>query len=237
MDYSKSGAVQLIRTGITPYREIWELQKSLFKVVSENRNIHYLIVTGHPPVITLGKSGGRNNLVSDEAVLQSQGIEVIEIDRGGDVTYHGPGQVVLYPILDLSCFKEDIDWYLRQLEEVVIATLDEYGIDTERIPGLTGVWVKNNKICAIGVKVTRWVTMHGLALNISTHLDHFNHIIPCGITDKGVTSILRETGNNIDSNDIVKKLCDHFSEIFNIEIMDAINPFQIKDFSKSDFIK
>lgn len=208
----------MIRAGITPYREIWDLQKSLFASVSETRKDHYLIITEHPPVITLGKSGGRNNLVTTENELSHQGIDVIEIDRGGDVTYHGPGQLVVYPILDLSQFREDVDWYLRCLEDVVIATLDTFSIQAGRIPGLTGVWVKNNKICAIGVKVTRWVTMHGLALNISTDLDHFNHIIPCGITDKGVTSIFKELGNNIDQNDVVKKLCGHFEKIFRVKI-------------------
>jgi len=213
------GTVRLIHTGVAAYREIWDLQKSLFEAVSETRKAHYLIITEHPPVITLGKSGGRSNLVTTENELHRQGIEVIEIDRGGDVTYHGPGQVVVYPIMDLSQFRQDVDWYLRCLEDVVIATLDEFSIQSGRIPGLTGVWVQNNKICAIGVKVTRWVTMHGLALNISTHLDHFNHIIPCGITDKGVTSIFREIGNNIDQNDVVKSLCDHFEKIFRVRIM------------------
>jgi len=210
--------IQLIQTGLTDYSQTWALQKKLFEDVSRNRSRNYLILTEHTPVITIGKSGKSENLLADESLLKSKGIEIIKTDRGGDVTFHGPGQIVGYPILNLSAFKEDVHWYLRKLEDIIIKTLENDKISSTRIPGLTGVWIGNNKICAIGVKITRWVSMHGFALNLSTDLDYFNYIIPCGITDKGITSILKESGNNPDKNGVINSLCENFEKILDVKL-------------------
>jgi lipoyl(octanoyl) transferase len=211
--------IHLIQSGLSDYRKIWDLQRELFEEVTLRRSENYLIVTEHNPVITMGKSTNITNLLADESYLESKGIQVIKIDRGGDITFHGPGQLVFYPILNLSAFEEDLHWYLRKLEDIIIKTLEDFGIKGKRIPGLTGVWVDSNKICAIGVKVTRWVSMHGFALNLSTDLNYFKYIVPCGITDRGITSILRETGNNPDKNDVIKILCSNFEKFFNVKIV------------------
>lgn len=209
--------LEIIESGITDFQEAWDFQKGLFNQVVADRSENFLILTEHNPVITIGKTGSYKNLITDPKHLNSKGINVVEIDRGGDITFHGPGQLVGYPILDLSQFKKDIHWFLRNLEEVIIHTLRDFDIEGERIPDLTGVWVKGNKICAIGVKVTRWVTMHGFALNVSTNLDHFNHIIPCGISGHGVTSIFEQIGNIVDQKDVINSLNHHFAEIFDVQ--------------------
>lgn len=214
----KLNRIKLIQTGITDYRDIWQMQKDLFDEVSETRSANYMILTEHRPVITIGKSGSLDNLIADSSFLEEEGVEIIKIDRGGDITFHGPGQLVGYPILNLSDFREDINWYLRQLEDIIIGTLKTFKIEGDRIPRLTGVWVGNNKICAMGVKVTRWVSMHGFALNLTTDLKYFDYIIPCGITEKGVTSILQETGNNPDKNHVINTLCTNFEKILNVKI-------------------
>ncbi len=211
--------IELIESGITDYHDVWEFQKKLFNQVVEKRSQNFLILTEHKPVITIGKTGSLKNLLTEPSHLISKGIDIIEIDRGGDITFHGPGQLIGYPILDLSQFRKDVHWYLRNIEEVIIQTLKDFRIQGDRIPGLTGVWVKKKKICAIGVKVSRWVTMHGFALNISTNLDYFNHIIPCGISDHGVTSVFEETGNNVDQKDVIRSLYRYFSEIFRVQLI------------------
>jgi lipoyl(octanoyl) transferase len=208
--------IELIKPGITNYHEAWDYQKKLFDKVVRERSQNYLILTEHHPVITIGKTGSQNNLLTPPSQLSSKGIDLVEIDRGGDITFHGPGQMVGYPILDLSQFHKDIHWYLRTIEEVIIRVLKGFGIQGKRIPDLTGVWVNDKKICAIGVKVTRWVTMHGFALNISTDLNYFNHIIPCGISDHGVTSIFEEIGNIVDQNDVINSLCNNFNILFDV---------------------
>ncbi|MBA7524330.1 Octanoyltransferase [subsurface metagenome] len=210
--------IQLIQSGLTDYNQIWDLQRELLEKVTASRSENYLILTEHNPVITIGKSGNIKNLLVDESYLKTKGIEITKIDRGGDITFHGPGQLVGYPILNLSAFEKDVHWYLRKLEEIIIKTLEIFGIEGKRIPGLTGVWVGDNKICAIGVKVTRWVSMHGFALNLSTDLNYFKYIVPCGISDKGITSILKETGNNPDKNDVINNLCTNFEKILNVKI-------------------
>jgi len=210
--------IHIIQSDLSDFSQIWDLQRELLEKVTLSRSENYLIITEHNPVITIGKSGNIKNLLADESYLESKGIEIIKIDRGGDITFHGPGQLVFYPILNLSAFEEDVHWYLRKLEEIIIKTLVDFGIEGKRIPGLTGVWVGDNKICAIGVKVTRWVSMHGFALNLSTDLNYFKHIVPCGIPDKGITSILKETGNNPDKNDVIKVLCSNFGKILNVKI-------------------
>jgi lipoyl(octanoyl) transferase len=211
--------LEIIETGITDYHDAWEFQKAVFNQVVENRSQNYLILTEHKPVITIGKTGSLKNLLTEPLHLISKGIKIVEIDRGGDITFHGPGQLIGYPILDLYQFRKDTHWYLRNLEETIIQTLRDFGIQGERIPDLTGVWIQKKKICAIGVKVTRWVTMHGFALNISTNLEYFNHIIPCGIFDHGVTSIVEEIGNIVDQKDVIKSLNHYFADIFGIQII------------------
>ena len=210
--------IQLLDLGVMKYHDAWKMQKQLFKEVTENRNSNYLLLTEHPPVITLGKSSHENNIVTNQNILQSKNIDVVEIDRGGDVTFHGPGQIVGYPILNLEHFKKDIHWYLRSIEEVIIQTLDFFEITAKRLDGLTGVWIHNQKICAIGIKVTRWVTMHGFALNVSTQLDYFNHIIPCGISDKSVTSMEEIKKQKFLTVDVKQKICESFKKIFDIDI-------------------
>lgn len=195
---------------------MWDVQRDLYqRVLSENSG-PYLILTEHDPVITIGKSGSRENLLANSRFLEDRGIDVIENDRGGDITFHGPGQIVGYPIMNLTDFKKDIHWYLRSLEEVIIKTLGLYDLDAARSDGLTGVWIGNRKICAIGVKTSRWITMHGFALNVNTELDYFDLIVPCGIRDKTVTSISSELGNTIDINDVNNKVISQFENVFEV---------------------
>lgn len=178
-----------INLGRTRYADAWELQKKIFSARLEKKIPDVLLLTEHEPVFTLGKGADVNHLLASNEELHEKKIDMFHIDRGGDVTFHGPGQIVGYPILDLNNYYCDIHRYLRDLEEVLIQTLSEYEVQATRSEGLTGVWVKNEKIAAIGVKVSRWVTMHGFALNVNTDLQYFERMIPCGIFDKGVTSL------------------------------------------------
>jgi len=218
--------VYLLNKGLLPYRDAWALQKKIFEFVTENRDTHFLILTEHDPVITIGKTGSRQNLLANPEYLKEQKIDLVEIDRGGDITFHGPGQVVGYPILDLISFRKDVHWYLRMLEEVMIGTLKKFDITANRIAGLTGVWVGNTKICAMGIKVTRWITMHGFALNVNTDLNYFQHIIPCGINDRGVTSISKLVGNNVDINHVIKELVGQFEQVFEVTCRSAPQLFE-----------
>ena len=221
--------------GLIDYKECWDYQEGIFlktlKVKSLNRkknsNIptkNFMIFCEHPHVYTIGKNGNKTNLLINNDLLKSKGVDFYETNRGGDITYHGPGQLVAYPIFDLDNFFSDIHKYLRLLEEVVILTLKDYGIKGERSKGETGVWLdvgsKNaRKICAFGVKSSRWVTMHGLALNINTDLSFFNYIVPCGISDKGVTSINKEINNSVCMNELKNKLKSHFKSVFDINFI------------------
>jgi lipoyl(octanoyl) transferase len=185
---------------------------------------HYLLFVEHPPVYTLGKSGNIENVLINEQMRSAKGIEFFRTNRGGDITFHGPQQIVGYPILDLEKFETDIGKYLRHIEEVTILTLAEYGITAGRSPGETGVWIdadkpgKERKICAIGVRSSRWITMHGFALNINTDLSHFNFIIPCGIQNKQVTSLEKELGHKVDYEEAKEKVKRNFEKVFNIEL-------------------
>ncbi len=174
----------------------------------------YLLVLEHPPVYTLGRVTDAANVLASDDELKAIGAEKFEIDRGGDVTFHGPGQLVAYPIIDLSLWKEDLHWFLRTLEESVIALLATYGIAGGRVEGRTGVWVGDEKVCAIGIKCTRWVTMHGLALNVNTDLTYFDRIVPCGIADKGVTSMRRILGREIAMGEVKERYADAFARTF-----------------------
>lgn len=239
MNFHKNKSVQVIDLGIDDYQRVWDYQEDIFKrtvdIKIANRKIadssdqsitqNYLIYCEHPHVYTLGKSGALENLLLDEQGLQEHNAQFYKINRGGDITYHGPGQLVAYPILDLENFFTDIHLYLRNLEEAIILTLKEYDINAGRIEGLTGVWIdfeegKANprKICAMGVKSSRWVTMHGLALNVNTDLSYFQHIVPCGIEDKAVTSMNQELGRDVNMSEVRAKLTDHLATVFEMEI-------------------
>ena len=210
--------VELIKSSITEYSKTWELQKKLLNEVTQKGNKHYIILTEHQPVITLGKGGDLKNLLYKPEYLHSKGIQFFDIDRGGDITFHGPGQLVGYPILNLEKFKKDIHWYMRTLEEVIIQTLKHFSISTQRIKGLTGVWINNKKICAIGLKVSRWVTMHGFALNVNVALNYYNYIVPCGINDKGVTSISEQLKTRISVETVNEIVIKNFAKVFNVKL-------------------
>lgn len=219
--------------GLIDYKEAWNYQTELFEGIVntkiENRKQNketitpnYLLFCEHPHVFTLGKSGSEENLLLNEAMLKMRNAKYYKINRGGDITYHGPGQLVGYPIFDLDNYFTDIHKYMRYLEEAVILTLAEYGIKSGRVEGLTGVWLdgdnaKARKICAMGVKSSRWVTMHGLALNVNADLSYFNNIVPCGISDKAVTSMDVELGKKIDMDEVKKKLKVNFANIFDYD--------------------
>jgi lipoyl(octanoyl) transferase len=229
--------IQYIDWGLIDYKQAWDQQEQLMQdiiaIKMHNRNLenalhemspHKFIMCEHPHVYTLGKSGSEKNLLRTTDELEKIDAAFYKINRGGDITYHGPGQVVGYPILDLDCFFNDIHKYMRCLEEVIILTLKNYNINGTRIAGLTGVWLQaagskpERKICAMGVRLSRWVTMHGFALNANNDLSYFNNIIPCGIDDKAVTSIMEETGESIDIEKLKKQILQNFSNVFESEI-------------------
>jgi len=200
--------------GRTRYAETWDLQHRLFDLRHQSLIDDVLLFTEHEHVYTLGKGGDTNHLLASEEELSKDGTEVFRIDRGGDITYHGPGQIVGYPILDLNQYSPDIHKYLRGLEDVLIDLLQSYGIKGEHEGGLTGVWVGGEKIAAIGVKVSRWVTMHGFALNVNTDLQKFERIIPCGIFHKGVTSMKRILGRELPLEEVEARLTESFASVF-----------------------
>ena len=221
--------IQLLDLGNKDYKDTWDYQEELFKGIVDlkiqKRNSpeiitsNYFLYVEHPHVYTLGKSGDFSNLLLSEKQLSEKGATFYKINRGGDITYHGPGQIVGYPILDLENFFTDIHKYLRFLEEAIILTLAEYGLKTERSPGETGVWFDvgtpfARKICALGVRASRWVTMHGFALNVNADLGYFDNIIPCGIRGKAVTSMHVELGKHVDEQEVKNKILKHFSILF-----------------------
>jgi len=237
-------SVEFRDLGLMEYKAAWDYQENLLKenlriksvvhssdVVVDTKLLptkHYLLFVEHPPVYTLGKSGKIEHVLINEEQRQQQGIEFFHTNRGGDITFHGPQQIVGYPIFDLEKFYTDIGRYLRELEEVIILTLEDYGIIAGRSSGETGVWIdatikgKERKICAMGVRCSRWVTMHGFALNVNTDLNYFNHIIPCGIADKKVTSIKQELGMEVDIDEVKTKLKKNFSRVFNVSIEEGL---------------
>jgi lipoyl(octanoyl) transferase len=240
--------------GRMPYQEAWAYQEELLQqnirikaehhptdreeaghsatssngIPTQTRN--HLLFVEHPPVFTLGKSGHLENLLIQKEGMDEKGIQFFHTNRGGDITFHGPGQVVAYPIFDLEVFGTDIGKYLRNLEEVIIRTLKEYGIDAGRSAGETGVWLdpsisgRERKIAALGVRCSRWITMHGFAFNVNTDLSYFDHIIPCGIQHKKVTSLQREKGREIDLGKVKERLKHHFEEVFRMELREPIQP-------------
>ncbi len=218
------------------YKEVWDYQESLLKSNTEIKSVsrqantpvpplelptvHHLLFVEHEPVYTLGKNGKDVHVLINEQDRDQRGIEYFHINRGGDITFHGPGQLVGYPILDLEKFRPDLGWYLRSLEEVIIATMAEYGLKGERSAGETGVWLdttirgRERKICAMGIKCSRWISMHGFALNVNTDLDYFQHIIPCGIQGKQVTSLEKELGRSVSMEEVAEKVKRNFEKIF-----------------------
>ncbi len=239
----KNKQVKFVDWGLMDYKEAWEKQEELFsatvnqkirvtnrKIVAEGNEYeedeitpNYLVFCEHPHVYTLGKSGKPEHLLLNEQGLKQKHASYYHINRGGDITYHGPGQIVGYPILDLDNFFTDIHRYLRTLEEAVILTLADYGLTAGRYPGYTGVWFdadndKARKICALGVRCSRWVTMHGFAFNVNTDLDYFKNIVPCGIDDKDVTSMQRELGHEVDIKEVKDILKQHICTLFDMEL-------------------
>ena len=234
-------STETINLGLIDYKEAWDYQEELFaRTINAKMNNrskpkadhdptpNHLIFCEHPHVYTLGKSGDQKNLLLQARDLKDADASFYKINRGGDITYHGPGQLVCYPIIDLENFYTDIHKFLRMLEEAVIKTCESFNTPAGRVDGLTGVWVDfekktgqkwdPGKICAIGVKTSRWVTMHGLALNVNTDLSYFGNIVPCGIEDKRVTSISKETGMEVDMNDVREVLIDQFGKLFEMDI-------------------
>ncbi|UFH55709.1 lipoyl(octanoyl) transferase LipB [Spirosoma sp. KNUC1025] len=245
--------VKVQHIGLIEYKAAWDEQERLFTTIVDqklhNRTCpaeqqqltpNYLLFCEHPPVYTLGTSGHAENLLMDEARLTTElGATFFRIRRGGDITYHGPGQLVGYPILDLDNFFTDIHRYMRLLEESIILTLADYGLQAGRIEGLTGVWLgyesetnpqagPARKICAMGVKASRWVTMHGFALNVNTDLRYFDHIVPCGITDKAVTSMAAELGHEVPLEDVAIRVRQHIADLFGMELLtgEAVIPVE-----------
>ncbi|WPR75668.1 lipoyl(octanoyl) transferase LipB [Algoriphagus sp. NG3] len=226
--------------GYLDYQKAWDYQEKLFadtvalKIKNRSLDIHeqsptenYILFVEHPHVFTLGKSGKEENLLLDKSGLSNYNAQYFKINRGGDITYHGPGQLVGYPILDLDNFFTDIHKYLRFLEEAIILTLGDFGIEAGRIEGLTGVWVDHikqqnpRKICAMGVKSSRWVTMHGFAFNVNTDISYFSHIVPCGIDDKAVTSLQMELGSPVEMQEVKEKVKLHLVALFEMEVTDT----------------
>lgn len=210
------------RLGRVPYADALALQRSLVDERRAGRIPDTLLLVEHPHVLTLGVrgDGGRSHILATDEALASRGIEVHETGRGGDITYHGPGQIVGYPIIDLNPDRRDVHRYVRDLETVLIRTAADYGIDAGRIEGLTGVWVRDEKLAAIGVRIARWITSHGFALNVTTDLDHFALIVPCGIADRGVTSLSRLLGGPADPADVEFRVIEHFANVFGMSVLE-----------------
>jgi len=235
--YQQNKKVQVVDLNLVPYQEAWDMQERLMTEISEiklaNRDRiqseisitpNYLLFCQHPHVYTLGKSGDASHLLMREEFLHTINATFFKTNRGGDITYHGPGQLVGYPIFDLENFYTDIHLYLRMLEEAIIFTCQDYGLTAGRINGLTGVWVNHEsgqarKICAFGVKASRWISMHGFAFNVNTDLSYFSHIVPCGISEKGVTSLSHELGAVVNEIEVKEAVLGHLSNLFEFEII------------------
>lgn len=236
--------------GRIEYEAAWDLQKRLqARLIAAKRSDppedlpHLLLLVEHPPVYTLGKSGDASNLLLSQDGLEQHGASFHHIDRGGDITYHGPGQIVGYPILDLDDFYHDIHRYLRDLEETIIRACADYGVIGDRVKGRTGVWVGpdekgfERKICAMGIRCSRWVTMHGFAFNVNTDLSYFSHIVPCGITDRSVTTLSEEVGRTLSEAEVADRLVSRFAEQFDVETVrlsgDAADSF-LEEFAQKE---
>ena len=215
INFYNQDEIKILDLGHSPYREVWDLQKKMHKDRINSKINDTLIFVEHESVYTLGKNANKDHLLQNK----DDSIDVFDIERGGDITYHGPGQLVVYPILDLTNYKKSVSWYMRKLEQVTIDLLSEYDIKATRSKGLTGVWVGDEKIAAQGVKISRWVTMHGFSINVNTNLDFYDSIIPCGIFDRGVTSISEILGRLIDMNQIKMVIIEKFNNNFKKDIL------------------
>lgn len=203
--------LHIIKKGLVPYEEAWEYQRQTHALRLAGDIIDTLILLEHPPVYTFGKNADQSNLID------ARDAEIVRSDRGGDITWHGPGQLVGYPIINLEDHQKSVSWYMRNLEEVIIQTLLHYDINGERIPGMTGVWVGNQKVCAMGVRLSRWVTMHGFALNVGPDMSYFNGMIPCGIKGKGVVSMQELLGREVTVKEVSQPLIQAFQKVFKFE--------------------
>ncbi len=203
--------------GLIDYKDAWDTQKVIHQLRVENKIDDVFFMLEHPHTYTLGKTADKQNLIGDKKYLADNKISVYDIDRGGDITYHGPGQIVGYPIINLTNWKQDTHKYLRAIEEVIIKVCSEYGLNGNRVDKYTGVWIDDRKICAIGIKVSRWITMHGFAFNVNTDLKLFDGIVPCGISDKAVTSLNKELNKEIDLTEVKEKIISHICNIFNYD--------------------
>jgi lipoyl(octanoyl) transferase len=220
--------IEIRRLGSIPYGDALALQRALVEDRRANRVGDLLLLVEHPHVLTLGVrgDGGRRHILATDEALVARGIDVLETGRGGDITYHGPGQLVGYPIVDLKPDRQDVHRYVRDLEEVLIRTAADYGIEAARVPGLTGVWVGREKLAAIGVRIARWITSHGFALNVSTDLEQFNLIVPCGIADRGVTSLERLLDRRIEMADVEARVASRFGEVFDRVVDEHVGAVQ-----------
>jgi lipoyl(octanoyl) transferase len=215
----------IVELGLMGYGDAWALQKRLVAARKANAIEDVLLLCEHPHVITLGRSGKREHLLASEHVLKQKGVELHATDRGGDITYHGPGQIVGYPILNLGAIRRDVVWYVRMLEEAMIRATAEFGVSAGRIEGKTGIWVRaaatEEKLAAIGVHISRWVTSHGFAYNVSTDLRFFDLIVPCGIADRKATSLEKILGRSVERKEVAPQLVKHFGEVFGLEMTQA----------------
>jgi lipoyl(octanoyl) transferase len=211
--------------GLIGYAEAWELQKRVVAARKAGAMEDVLLLCEHPPVITLGRNGKRENLLVSEHVLRQKGVEFHASNRGGDITYHGPGQIVGYPILNLGAIRRDVVWYVRTLEEAMIRATAEFGINAERVAGKTGIWVRagntEEKLAAIGVHISRWVTSHGFAYNVSTDLRNFDLIVPCGIADRKATSLEKLLGRSVEEKEVAPRIARHLGELFGLAMKEA----------------
>ena len=216
---------QIIDLGTIEYAEAWALQKRIVAARKADAIEDVLLLCEHPHVITLGRNGKRENLLASEHVLRQKGVELFETSRGGDITYHGPGQIVGYPILNLGAIRRDVVWYVRMLEEAMIRATAEFGITPNRIAGRTGIWVRGGhteeKLGAIGVHISRWVTSHGFAFNVSTDLRFFDLIVPCGIADCKATSLEKLLGRGVEESAVAPRIARHLGEVFGLEMKEA----------------
>ena len=214
-----------IDLGLIGYAEAWALQKRIVAARKAAAVEDVLLVCEHPHVITQGRNGKREHLLASEHVLRQKGVEYYETSRGGDITYHGPGQIVGYPILNLGAIRRDVVWYVRMLEEAMIRATSEFGITAERVAGKTGIWVKSGdteeKLAAIGVHISRWVTSHGFAYNVSTDLRYFDLIVPCGIADRKATSLEKLLGRSVEQEEVAPRIARHLGELFGLEMQEA----------------
>ncbi len=217
--------------GFIDYKEAWELQKEVLELRLNSKVSDVLFLLEHPHTYTLGKIADKKNLVASQEYLNKNNVSVYEIDRGGDITYHGPGQIVGYPIINLNQWQNDTHKYLRALEELIIQTCSYYGLKSARVPKYTGVWLDERKIAAIGIKVSRWITMHGFAFNVNTDLSLFSGIIPCGISDKEVTSLQKELNREIEIDEVKTLLVKNFKEIFNYDEVKSLSKEELLSFN------